>query len=353
MDEDNSSRVGLASPLRPLLTYGIPILGAGVWAYAKFADRLRWTDEVFARAFGLAAAFYEDLTHVEGYGEALDAAIDALEVPPIRVLDLGCGTGYAARRIQQAFPDADVVGVDLSPEMVLMARREADEEGLDIVFEVGDASELDYEDETFDLVVSLNVPPHTKETMRVLAPSGTALTVWSFGGPWVGLAWPALAKQLRKAGALHAEGHRAGLGFYGVAEKSGIRRRRRPRTAADGGGGRSRARRVGVGAPAARREGAAFQPPPPPPPPAKPKATTRPAAGATARRSAAAQAAAAKAGSGKPTEPSNGPAARAKTAAARRPAPKPSKSAGKSTTRTPRTAKPSTPRERRSGGTGS
>ena len=65
--------------------------------------------------------------------------------------------------------------------------------------------------------------------MRVLGPSGTALTGWSFGGPWVGLAWPALAKRLRKANALHADGFRAGPGFYAIAEKSGIRRRRHAR----------------------------------------------------------------------------------------------------------------------------
>lgn len=234
MGDDGTNDGGhlLGSALRPLLTYGVPIVGAGVWAFAKFPERLRWTSELQARVFGLAAAFYEDLTHVEGYGEALDAAIEALETPPTRVLDLGCGTGYAARAIQEAFPDAEVVGVDLSPEMVLIARREADDEGFDIEFEVGDAAELDFDDETFDLVVSHNAPPFPAETMRVLRPAGTALTVWSFGGPWVGLAWPAVAKEFKKTGVLYADGFRAGPGFYGLAEKSGIRRRRRPRAGA-------------------------------------------------------------------------------------------------------------------------
>ncbi|MGH2689588.1 MAG: class I SAM-dependent methyltransferase, partial [Actinomycetota bacterium] len=227
--DGNGSGLRLGSALRPLLTYGVPIVGAGVWAFAKFPERLRWTSELQARVFGLAAAFYEDLTHVEGYGEALDAAIEALETPPTRVLDLGCGTGYAARAVQEAFPDAEVVGVDLSPEMVLIARREADDEGFDIEFEVGDAADLDFDDEGFDLVVSHNAPPFPGETMRVLRPAGTALTVWSFGGPWVGLAWPAVAKEFKKAGVLYADGFRAGPGFYGIAEKSGIRRRRRPR----------------------------------------------------------------------------------------------------------------------------
>ena len=266
MDEETSGSIRLGSPLRPLLTYGVPYIGAGVWAFAKFPSRLRWTNDIFARVFGLAAPFYEDLTHVEGYGEALEAAIEALERPPVRVLDLCCGTGFAARRIQHHFPDADVVGIDLSPEMVLMARRESDEEGFDIEFEVGDASDLEFDDESFDLVVSENAPPYPEETMRVLAPGGTALTVWSFGGPWIGLAWPALSKRFRRVGALHADGHRAGPGFYGVAEKSGVRRRRRPRTdrpAPPDGRSGGRAAPTSPRIPAPARTGPAVPPLPP------------------------------------------------------------------------------------------
>jgi SAM-dependent methyltransferase len=288
MDEETSGSIRLTSPLRPLLTYGVPYIGAGVWAFAKFPDRLRWTNDVFARVFGLAAPFFEDLTHVEGYGEALDAAIEALERPPARVLDLCCGTGFAARQVQHHFPDADVVGIDLSPEMVLMARREADEEGLDIEFEVGDAGDLEFDDESFDLAVSHNAPPHPEETMRVLGPGGIALTVWSFGGPWIGLAWPALAKRFRKAGALHADGHRAGPGFYGIAEKSGVRRRRRSRMDRSGPDGQSEARGARTSARGSPSTRAASPVPPPPPvqsPPA-PTRTPKPAAKASSAKSA-------------------------------------------------------------------
>jgi SAM-dependent methyltransferase len=289
MEDENGGTFRLGSALRPLLTYGIPIVGAGVWAFAKFPERLRWTSDIQARVFGLAAAFYEDLTHVEGYGEALDAAIDALETPPTRVLDLGCGTGYAARRIQEAFPDAEVVGVDLSPEMVLIARTEADNAGFDIVFEVGDAADLEFEDESFDLVVSHNAPPFPAETMRVLRPAGTALTVWSFGGPWVGLAWPALAKEFKKANVLYADGFRSGPGFYGLAEKSGIRRRRRPRAdesrsgrrPATGASSRTPARPFRMQTPGPARSGSADRPAPRVAP--GPRVTQAPKAAAPAR----------------------------------------------------------------------
>lgn len=280
MEEERQEHAGtlrLGSPLRPLLTYGVPYVGAGVWAFSRFPEQLRWTSEIFARVFGLAAPFYEDLTHVEGYGDALDAAIDALEREPDRVLDLCCGTGFAARQIQQAFPDAEVVGVDLSPEMVLMARREADEDGLDIEFEVDDARALQLDDESFDLVVSHNAAPFPEEAMRVLGPSGTALTVWSFGGPWVGLAWPALAKRFRKQDALYADGFRAGPGFYGIVEKSGLRRRRHTRTNGSGPpapGGRAELQRRAdarrAGAPARTSTSSRAPVPVPPRPPAPP-----------------------------------------------------------------------------------
>ena len=53
----------------------------------------------------------------------LGAALDRLSAPPRRVLDLGTGTGKAARVVAKRFPDAEVVGVDLAPEMVEEARR--------------------------------------------------------------------------------------------------------------------------------------------------------------------------------------------------------------------------------------
>ena len=60
--------------------------------------------------------------------EYLDAmAVDSAET----VLDLGCGTGVAARTIaRRADFSGRVTGIDLSPYLVVAARRLADEEGL-------------------------------------------------------------------------------------------------------------------------------------------------------------------------------------------------------------------------------
>ena len=52
----------------------------------------------------------------------LAAALDRLQVEPGKILDLGTGTGKAARLAAERFPEADVLGVDLAPAMIEHAR---------------------------------------------------------------------------------------------------------------------------------------------------------------------------------------------------------------------------------------
>jgi SAM-dependent methyltransferase len=70
-----------------------------------------------------------------------------------RVLDLACGIGRHSRELRRR--GFEVVGVDISPELLEMAEREAGEESLEISFVQADLRELDFEGE-FDLVLSLN-----------------------------------------------------------------------------------------------------------------------------------------------------------------------------------------------------
>lgn len=59
---------------------------------------------------------------VPRYEELQERTIDAIPFPPGRVLELGIGTGETTRRLVKRYPDADVVGLDSSPEMVFRAR---------------------------------------------------------------------------------------------------------------------------------------------------------------------------------------------------------------------------------------
>ena len=61
------------------------------------------------------------------YDELQEQAIAAVPFPPERVLELGMGTGETTRRLIEAYPDAWVVGLDASPDMVFRARQTYDD----------------------------------------------------------------------------------------------------------------------------------------------------------------------------------------------------------------------------------
>lgn len=143
---------------------------------------------------------------------ALAAALDRLDRPPRRVLDLGTGTGKGAVFVAERFSEAEVVGVDLAPEMVAEARRLLPP-GLEqrVAFDVADASQLPYEDGAFDLIVLLNMIPFFPELRRVTAPGGAL--VFSFGyGPETPIWTPpeTLRARLEPLGFTGVEEHAAG-----------------------------------------------------------------------------------------------------------------------------------------------
>ena len=113
----------------------------------------------------------------------LTAALGRVEGEPATVLDVGTGTGKAAFVAAERFPAAEVVGIDLSPAMIDQARSLLPVELKDRVrFEVADASELPFEDGSFDLVVLLNMIPFFDELGRITAPGGTVV-IGAVSGP--------------------------------------------------------------------------------------------------------------------------------------------------------------------------
>jgi SAM-dependent methyltransferase len=133
------------------------------------------------RQFGALAPSWESRIGEEGL-VPLAAALDRLTEPPRRALDLGTGTGKAARVVARRFPQAEVVGVDLAPEMVSEATRllPAELEGR-VTFAVADASDLSFPDGAFDLVVLQNAIPFFDEVGRVTAPGGRVVFAFSYG----------------------------------------------------------------------------------------------------------------------------------------------------------------------------
>jgi ubiquinone/menaquinone biosynthesis C-methylase UbiE len=97
-----------------------------------------------------------------------------------RALDLGCGVGFVARYLNDRY-DLEVVGVDVDPEQIRFAK-EYKEENEGLHFAVADATQLPFEDNHFDLVLSFMVIHHVgdwggalEEVDRVLKPKGVYL----------------------------------------------------------------------------------------------------------------------------------------------------------------------------------
>ena len=102
---------------------------------------------------------------------------EILAAAPKRVLEIGPGPGEVSERMQQEL-GADVVAVDVSERMVELAR------GRGVDARVGDAQELPFADEEFDVVVAAWVLFHLQdldrglaEIARVLRPGGRLVAV--------------------------------------------------------------------------------------------------------------------------------------------------------------------------------
>lgn len=71
----------------------------------------------------------------------------------MKVLDVACGNGNLAIAAAQA--GAVVTGIDIAANLLDEARMRADREGVEIRFEEGDAEDLPYEADMFDVVISM------------------------------------------------------------------------------------------------------------------------------------------------------------------------------------------------------
>lgn len=101
-----------------------------------------------------------------------------------RILEFGTSSGHYTLALAERFPDAEIVGVDLSRRMLEQAQRVANERGLGWKLFVGAAEDTGFEDAGFDLVTSFAIhhelPPRIikrwfEEAFRLLRPGGELL----------------------------------------------------------------------------------------------------------------------------------------------------------------------------------
>ena len=98
----------------------------------------------------------------------------------LKILDVGCGAGFFS--ILLAKEGYQVTGIDLTPDMIKNARLLAEEEKVSCEFQVMDAENPEFQEETFDVVISRNLTwtlPHVQhayqEWIRVLKKGGILL----------------------------------------------------------------------------------------------------------------------------------------------------------------------------------
>jgi ubiquinone/menaquinone biosynthesis C-methylase UbiE len=104
------------------------------------------------------------------FARMLQDYLDAMGIDAAgTVLDLGCGTGVAARAIaRRPGFSGRVTGIDLSPALVATAARLAAAEGLAIDFRAGDTRSLDFTDGAFDAVVAHTLLSHVADPGTVV-----------------------------------------------------------------------------------------------------------------------------------------------------------------------------------------
>ena len=109
-------------------------------------------------------------------------AADFASTKGLRVLEIGCGLGTDG--VQFARAGADYTGVDLTDAAVELAQKNFDLLGLHGTLKTADAENLDFANNSFDLVYSHGVLHHTPETSRaiseihrVLKPGGRAVVM--------------------------------------------------------------------------------------------------------------------------------------------------------------------------------
>jgi len=95
--------------------------------------------------------------------------------PDMKVLELGCGTGYFTKEAAQS--GAAITAIDISPDLLDQAKSEISLPNVDFLIE--NAYQMNFDDNTFDAVIGSSVLHHLKidsalkEIFRVLRPGGT------------------------------------------------------------------------------------------------------------------------------------------------------------------------------------
>lgn len=157
-----------------------------------------FSDEDFAQEY---AAKHRKMA--ENFGREYAEKLSSRGFERGKILDVGCGFGGTAIALAQEFPNAEIFGIDLSEPLLQLADQAAEAAELEerVTFEKEDVHRIPYEDDSFEVVLNINMvhlvddPIKMLDEMeRVLVPDGF-LFIADLRRSWLGL----IEKEIKSA----------------------------------------------------------------------------------------------------------------------------------------------------------
>ena len=140
-------------------------------------------NEKSASVWNSGGGRYDEISR--GIADSIEHCVLRLDPKPgEKILDLATGTGWTSRLVARR--GAQVIGVDISADLIAFATARAQEDDLPITYQVGDAENLPFADGEFDAVISTcgvmfasRPEAAAAELARVCRKGGrTTLTTW-------------------------------------------------------------------------------------------------------------------------------------------------------------------------------
>lgn len=214
------------SPIRSLYLFFSQIFFTAALAPLFLWPKLAETTlmrRLIAFSFGSLLAKHYHLI-IESFGELYGAALErglqrvsvlaAIEIES--VVDCGTGTGFASRRAASHFPNALIMGVDVIPEMLNQAQRDALRQGLKIRYVKADTTNIPLQDGVVDVVIAQNTAPYLSEFARICRPGGFVVFV-DTAAKWIK---PLALRAAKRTGYFDLiEVKQATAGFYLLARR--------------------------------------------------------------------------------------------------------------------------------------